>query len=43
MYLHVYVQYRLAVGTKKGLIVLDTATNMLIEVIGSEKKLQSKQ
>ena len=26
-------------GTAKGLMVLDTSTNQLIQVIGSEKKL----
>ena len=31
--------HRLAVGTNKGLIILDMLTNMLIQVIGSEKKL----
>lgn len=33
--------YRLAVGTEMGLIVVDTKENMLVEVIGSEKKLLS--
>ena len=31
--------HKLAVGTNKGLIILDTLTNTLIQVIGSEKKL----
>ena len=31
--------HRLAVGTDKGLIILDTHTNTLTQVIGSEKKL----
>ena len=30
---------RLAVGTDKGLIILDTLKNTLIQMIGSEKKL----
>ena len=34
--------HRLSVGTDKGLIVLDVHTNNLIQVIGSEEKLLSK-
>ena len=30
---------RLVVGTKKGLLVVDTLSNKLVEVIGSDKKL----
>ena len=30
---------RLSVGTKKGLLVVDTHSNKLVEVIGSDKKL----
>lgn len=33
---------RLVVGTEKVLIVLDTLTNHLVQVIGSDKKLLSK-
>ena len=31
--------HRLAVGTDKGLTILDTFTNTFIQVIGSENKL----
>lgn len=33
---------RLVLGTQKALIVLDTLTNHLVQVFGSEKKLLSK-
>ena len=41
---NMYVMHycRLAVGTDRGVIILDTKTNNLIQVIGSEKKLMRK-
>ena len=33
---------RFAVGTDRGLVVLDTCKNILVQVIGSDNKLLSK-
>ena len=37
-----HVVLRLAVGTDKCLVVIDTQKNMLVQVIGSENKLLSE-